>query len=109
MPPPLASAFVSSLDDVFDSSLVQRYAMESHAPTETMLTLLIGAMFAVSALGYQMGLAGRRHPVLVLLLLFMVSGAMILIIDFNRPRTGLTRVNPAPLVWTIQGFAPAVP
>jgi hypothetical protein len=107
--PPLASALVSSLNDMFDASLVQRYAMESHTPNETMLTLLIGAMFAVSALGYQMGLAGRRHPVLALLLLFMVSGAMILIIDFNRPRTGFTQVNPAPLVWTIQGFAPAVP
>ena len=37
----------------------------------------------------------------------MISGAMVLIIDFNRPRDGFTRVDPAPLVWTIQGFAPA--
>jgi len=41
------------------------------------------------------------------LLLVMISGAMVLIIDFNRPRDGFTRVDPAPLVWTIQGVAPA--
>lgn len=66
-----------------------------------MLVLLAGAMLAVGALGYQMGLAGRRHLVLALLLLLMMSGAMVMIIDFNRARLGLTRINPAPLVWTI--------
>jgi hypothetical protein len=39
----------------------------------------------------------------------MVSSAMALIIDFNRPRLGFTQINPAPLVWTIQGFATAPP
>src|SRR5271156_1095554 len=56
MPPTLASALVSSLNDMFDASLVQRYSMESRAPTETMTVLLAGAMIAVGALGYQMGL-----------------------------------------------------
>jgi hypothetical protein len=39
----------------------------------------------------------------------MLSGGMMLIIDFNRPRDGLTRIDTAPLVWAIQGFAPASP
>ena len=109
MPPTLAPALVSSLNDMFDASLVQRYSMESRAPAETLLVLLAGAMLTVGALGYQIGLAGRRQLVLALLLLLMVSGAMVLIIDFNRPHLGLTRINPAPLVWTIQGFAPSSP
>jgi hypothetical protein len=74
-----------------------------------MLVLLAGAMLAVGALGYQMGLGGRRQLVLAVLLLLMMSGAMVMIIDFNRPRLGLTRINPAPLVWTIQGFGSAPP
>jgi hypothetical protein len=94
---------------MFDASLVQRYSMESRAPAETMLVLLAGAMLAVGALGYQMGLGGRRQLVLAVLLLLMMSGAMVMIIDFNRPRLGLTRINPAPLVRTIQGFGSAPP
>ncbi len=109
MPPTLASALIASLNDMFDASLVQRYAMEGRAPTETMLMLLGGATLAVGALGYQMGLSGRRQLILALLLLLMVSSAMALIIDFNRPRLGFTQINPAPLVWTIQGFAPTPP
>jgi hypothetical protein len=81
--------------------------MESGTPTELMLMLLVGAMLAAGALGYQMGLAGRRHLVLTLLLVIMVSGAMVMIVDFNRPRGGLINVDPTPLVWTIEGFASA--
>lgn len=104
MPAPLASQLVSSLNDMFDSELVQRYSMESRVPTETMLGLLLGAVLAVGALGYQMGLAGRRQLVLALLLLLMMSGAMAMIIDFNQPSSGFIHVNPAPLEWTIAGF-----
>jgi len=109
MPAPLASQLVSSLNDMFDAELVQRYSMESRVPTETMLGLLLGAVLAVGALGYQMGLAGRRQLVLALLLLLMVSGAMAMIIDFNQPSAGFIHVNPAPLEWTIQGFATSPP
>jgi hypothetical protein len=45
--------------------------------------------------------------VLAFLLLVMISGAIVPIIHFNRPRDGFTRVDAAALVWTIQGFAPA--
>jgi len=109
MPPALGSNLVSSLNEMFDAGLVQRYSMESRVPVETMLGLLLGAVVAVGALGYQMGLGGRRQLVLALLLLLMVSGAMAMIIDFNRPSDGFIHVNPAPLVWTIQGFAASAP
>jgi hypothetical protein len=105
MSPTFASALVSSLDNMVGASLVQRYSMESGVPTETLLMLLVGAMLAAGALGYQMGLAGRRQLVLALLLLVMVSGAMVTIIDFNRPRGGFIHVDTMPLEWTIEGFA----
>jgi hypothetical protein len=104
MPPPLAAAFISSLNDMFSASLVQRYAIESRTPNETLLGLQLGATLAAGALGYQMGLAARRQLVLTLLLLLMFSGAMVMIVDFNRPYGGLIRVNPAPFEWTIRSF-----
>jgi len=109
MPAPLAGVFVNSLNDMFDANLAQRYAFESRVPTETELMLLVGAMLAVGALGYQIGLGGRRQLPLAVLLLVMLSGAMDVIVDLNRPRLGFLQVDSAPLVWTIQGFAPASP
>jgi hypothetical protein len=66
-------------------------------------------MLAVGALGYQIGLGGRRQLPLAALLLVMLSGAMDVIVDLNRPRLGFVRVDSAPLVWTIQGFTPTSP
>jgi hypothetical protein len=63
----------------------------------------------MGALGYQFGLVGARHPVLVSLLLAMWTGGMALIMDLNQPRLGSIRVDPAPLIWTIQGFVPPSP
>ena len=103
MPPPLAAMLASTLTDMFSASLVQRYAIESRTPNETLLGLQLGAMLAAGALGYQMGLAARRQLVLTSLLL-MLSGAMVMIVDFNRPYGGFIHVNPAPFEWTIRGF-----
>jgi hypothetical protein len=104
MPPPLAAMLASTLTDMFSASLAGRYAIESRTPNETLLGLQLGAMLAAGALGYQLGLADRRHLGLTLLLLLMLSGAMVMIVDFNRPYGGLIRVNPAPFEWTIRSF-----
>jgi hypothetical protein len=66
-----------------------------------------GAMLAIGSLGIRYGLAGRRQIVLSLLLIARLSGGMVSIVNFNRPLDRLTRIDTAPLVWTIQGFEPA--
>ena len=107
MQPPLAASLIASLNDMFDANLSQRFALESHVPQETMIGLLSGAVLAIGALGFQVGLTRRRHPLLGALLIAMLSGGMVLVVDLSRPRFGFMRVDPAPLVWTLQGFAPA--
>jgi hypothetical protein len=39
----------------------------------------------------------------------MWTGGMMLILNLNQPRLGSIRVDPAPLIWTIQGFAAQSP
>jgi hypothetical protein len=107
MQAPLAASLVASLNDMFDASLVQRYALESRVPMETSFILLGGALLTVGALGYQMGLGGRRPLAMAVVLLLMLDGGMMLVVDMSQPRLGFTRVDPLPLIWTIQGFAPA--
>ena len=47
-------------------------------------------MLGATALGYQLGLSRRRPLVLFPFLVVMVTGSMVAIIDFNRPRVGYT-------------------
>jgi hypothetical protein len=109
-PTSITTAMVTALNEMFDSALAQRFAFDSRVPPTLSWMLLCGALLAIGAMGYQFGLIGARHPLLVALLLVMWTGALVLILDLNRPRLGLIRVDPAPLIWTIQGFtAPSPP
>jgi hypothetical protein len=104
-PTPITTAMITALDGMFDSELAERFAFDSRVPPILSWMLLCGAILAIGAMGYQFGLTGARHPILISLLLVMWTGGMALIVDLNRPRLGAIRVDPAPLIWTIQGFS----
>ena len=105
-PTPVTSSLIVSLNEMFDSGLAQRFAYDSRGPVNLTWMLLIGSLLAIGAMNYQLGLSGVRQIALTSLLLVMWSGGMVLITDLNRARLGSIRVDPAPLVWTIQGFTP---
>jgi hypothetical protein len=108
-PTSVTTALTNALSEMFDLALSQRFAFDGRAPPTLSWMLLLGALLAIGAMGYQFGLSGARHPILVALLLAMWTGGMGLVADLNRPRLGSIRVDPAPLIWTIQGFAAASP
>jgi len=103
-PTAVTATLINALNDMFDQSLAQRFAFDSKVPSNLAWMLLVGSVLAIGAMGFQLGLAGTRQMLLMALLLLMWAGAMMLIADMNRPRIGAIKVDPAPLVWTIQGF-----
>jgi hypothetical protein len=108
-PTPITASLIAALNDMFDASLAQRFTFESRAPASLTWAALVGSMLAVGAMGYLLGATGNRQALLSGLSLLMWAGALVLITDFNRARPGSIRVDPAPLIWTMQGFSPAGP
>lgn len=106
-PTPISGLLLSSLNDMIDLSLTNRRNFTSHVPPYILRLLLTVSIFAVGAVGYGFGLVGSRQPGLSILLLGAWTLAIVLIIDIDRPQTGEVRIDPAPLVWTLQGFGPA--
>jgi hypothetical protein len=104
VPTPISASLVSALNEMFDASLAQRFAFTTRVPLSLEWTLLGGSLLAVGAMGYQLGATGSRQGVLSVLSLLMWAGALVLILDFDRARSGSIRVDPAPLIWTIEGF-----
>jgi hypothetical protein len=108
-PTTVTTALVTALNQMFDLALAQRFAFDGRVPPTLAWMLLCGALLAIGAMGYQFGILGSRHPFLLALLLTMWSGGLVLVADLNRPRLGSIRVDPAPLIWMIQGFAAPSP
>jgi hypothetical protein len=108
-PDPIRASLIGSLNDMFDLSLSTRRAFYSRIPIGVMQMLLWATLIAVGVVGYNFGLAGSRQPMVGVLLLVFWSSALVLIVDINNPEHGVVVVDPAPLVWTLQGFGPAAP
>ena len=106
-PTPISGLLLSSLNEMIDLSLTNRRNFTSHVPAYVLRLLLTVSIFAVGAVGYGFGLVGSRQPGLSVLLLGVWTLAIVLILDIDRPQSGEVRIDPAPLVWTLQGFGPA--
>ena len=104
-PTPITASLVSALNTMFDAALSQRFAFAGRAPPGVLTLLVAGSILAIGAMGFQLGLAGHRQPVLSSLLLAMWVGAMVLAVDLSRPRLGTMRVDTEPLEWTIHEMA----
>lgn len=101
-PTPITATLITALNEMFDDAQAQRFAFIGESPGAMLDMLLDGSIIAIGALGFEMGLRGHRRIVLATLLLIMWSGAMVISVDFSRPRIGLVRVDPSPLKWTLQ-------
>lgn len=99
-----ATALTTALIDMFNASRGERFAFESEVPADLSWMLMAGSLIAIGAMGYHFGASETRHMILTSLLLVMWAGGMVLIADLNRPRIGVIRVDPSPLVWTIRSF-----
>ncbi|HVE23363.1 MAG TPA: hypothetical protein VNC39_15435 [Acidocella sp.] len=103
-PNPITATLVNALNEMFDASSAQQFAYESRVPADILMMLYFGTLLAIGALGYQLGLVGKRQVVLIALLLIMWSGGMSLIVDLNQPRLGRIRVDATPLILVVQSF-----
>jgi hypothetical protein len=99
------STLALSLIEMFGAARSERFAFDSHVPTDMSWMLMAGSVLAIGALGYHLSASENRHIVLTALLLVMWAGGIVMIADLNRPRIGVIRVDPSPLVWTIEDFS----
>ena len=98
-PAPAGPLLVSSMNQVIDVVGERRAEEAARLPASVLLTLVLYAVIAAGMLGFVTGDGGvprGRAPSVTLLLL--VTLAIRLILDLDRPRTGTITVSQAPLI-----------
>jgi len=103
-PDDISSSLMQSLNEVFDASTAERFAIETRMPPP-LFRLLIGMIFvSMAAFGYQLGLKGHELRVLLVLLVGVWTAVLVVIIDLSAPRIGTTRTSSTVYDWMLDGM-----
>jgi len=94
---PTESSVVSALNSVFDTASERQAALDARLPAAVLEALAAFSLVSAALVGYA--LAGMRssHRTATLLLFTLLSLAVVLILDLDRPRSGSIRTPQAPM------------
>jgi hypothetical protein len=84
---------ITSLNEVIDLHSARLTAMENHVPEIVLILLFILAAVSTAAVAYGCGLDGHRHLFATTMVPILLVLVITVIIDLDRPRRGLIRVN----------------
>jgi hypothetical protein len=89
--------YVAALNTVFDEEGKRSAAFYNRVPEAALLVLIMLAAASLAVLGYGAGLAGRRSTMCMLTSVLVVI-VVLLIVDLDRPRSGLIIIDETSLV-----------
>lgn len=92
------SVIVPAANEVIDLSSTRAWVGRNHLPAPVLALLLASVLVSGLLLGHSSGQAGRRHVGLWLASNLVLALVMYVVLDFDRPRRGLIRVDQTPLV-----------
>ena len=90
---PRASLLVSTLNESIDLAAERFATRQAHIPPRILRMLAIFALLAAGMVGYERGTQRKSTTVLFVL----ITLAVILVLDLDRPSTGLTNVPQQPM------------
>lgn len=98
MPPPIAATLVTATTEMFDAASRRKAEREARIPGRVLDVVSLYALMSAGIVGYVLGRTGRRHLVVTTILFLLLTLAMLLILDLDRPWSGGITLSPQPIV-----------
>ncbi|HTV92228.1 MAG TPA: hypothetical protein VMG98_05890 [Verrucomicrobiae bacterium] len=100
------SLLMQTLNDMIDVSAEQRTALTQYVPVAAVMLTFSLILVAIFSLGLSFARAGARPAVFSLIYIAAIALVFEMVIDYDRPQTGLIRVSLAPLQWQLESMHP---
>lgn len=95
--PVTTGAFMQALNDLIDKQGKRNAVLSSHVPEPIMFLLFFVFIASISIMGYSSGLSGKRILAPLILVTLLITLIVFIIIDLDRPKRGLIKVDQSPL------------
>ncbi|MGB0132743.1 hypothetical protein [Dokdonella sp.] len=94
----VSGLFIQALNDMIDSYGRRDAALARHVPNEILLLLFATFVLTGGVVGYAAGVAGHRPSVTTYVLVMLIVVLSFVIMDLDRPRRGMIRIDQSSLV-----------
>jgi hypothetical protein len=88
-----AGLLMQSTNDMIDLEAKRLAALDNHVPATVLAIIVLVAAVAMGAIGYTSGLSRRRFLFGMLGMPLLIAAVVLLVLDIDHPRLGLTRVG----------------
>jgi hypothetical protein len=93
----LSRAVMDAMNDSIDAASARLYGRATHIPERVFSVLVLYAVLSAVMLGYVQSAKGEPHRIASALILLLVTLAVVVILDVDRPLNGAIKVSQAPL------------
>ncbi len=90
--------FAESVNTVLDSYSLREGALDRHVPELVLWLMHLTFLMAGGIVGFAAGFAGHRPSLVSLIMVMLIVVLVFIILDLDRPRRGLVRVDHGSLV-----------
>lgn len=99
MSPPIGATLASATTEMFDAASSRKAEREARIPARVLDVVSLFAVIAAGVVGYVLGRKEDRHHIAVTAILFLLlTMAMLLILDLDRPWSGGITLSPQPII-----------
>jgi hypothetical protein len=105
---PLAALVVSAINETIDIGAEREAAHAARLPATVAVVLFVYAVVAAGVLGFALSGSSRSHRSVSALMFLLLTLALTLILDLDRPRGGSIQVSQAPMEGLVASFRPQV-
>lgn len=97
-PPALVNSTVIAVNEMFDAASARKAERGAVIPSRVLEVLFLYAILSAAIVGYVQGGVGQRHFAVNAMLFFLLTLAITLILDLDRPQQGSIRVPQQPML-----------
>ena len=95
--PQLTRGLMDAMNESFDLASAREAARSAHVPDRVLTVLLLYAVLSAAMLGYTSAAKGKPQRIATLSVQLLLTLALVMILDIDRPRSGAIQVSQRPL------------
>ena len=98
LPAPIATTLIAAMNEMFDIAASRKAEREARIPPDILLVLVLCTAMSAAIIGYVLGNTGRSHRTVTTILFALLTLALLMILDLDRPWRGTITVSQQPML-----------